>query len=73
MAIKLIYIFLLGLAILVGALALNFLATKLGLVTWYDYVKKIQTPNSISYIWLFFIYPLLLGLIAYVVGRWFGY
>lgn len=54
-----------GYAILIGAMLLNWLAVKFGLMTWYDVFKSSKKLNSISIIWLFLIYPASLGLIAY--------
>lgn len=54
-----------GASILVAALFLNFIATKFGISTWYDFVKEPSKTNFISYVWLFLIYPFCLGLSAY--------
>ncbi|MFN7037682.1 MAG: hypothetical protein ACK4SN_15085, partial [Bellilinea sp.] len=64
-----------GLIILVGAVILNGLASWLGLVTWYTFLAKIaqqgwlsafrQTP-IISHLFLFLIYPLSLGGLAWL-------
>lgn len=56
----------LGLAILVGALLLNFIASRLSLTTWYDFVKEPRKADVLSLIWLFLIYPFLLGGVAYI-------
>lgn len=66
---KIAFIFILGLSILIVAILLNFIATKLGISTWYDFVKHPKDTNAISFIWLFFIYPLCLGIVAYVVSK----
>lgn len=65
---KLLYIFLLGLAILVGALILNTLAHRVGILTWYDFVQDPGKASVVSYVWLFILYPLALGTIAYFVA-----
>lgn len=65
MVTKLSIIFVVGIVILVSAIALNALAMKLGLSTWYDFVKKPAGTSLPSYIWLFLIYPLALGASAY--------
>ncbi len=68
-------IFLSGLLILLVAIFINFLAGSLGLSTWYDFLKNIQTngiletiksTGFLSYIFLFFIYPFCLGTIGYL-------
>lgn len=66
---KPLYIFLLGLAILVGAIILNILAHRAGVLTWYDFVADPGKANLASYLWLFILYPLALGTIAYFVAR----
>lgn len=57
-----------GYAILIGAMLLNWLAVKFGLMTWYDVFKSSNKLNSISIIWLCLIYPAGLGLIAYLTS-----
>lgn len=69
MASKIIFIFILGISILAAALLLNFLAGKLSLSTWYDFVKDPGKTTVLSYIWLFIIYPFGLGLTAYLVAK----
>jgi hypothetical protein len=66
---KIIFIFILGISILIAALLLNFLAGKLGLNTWYDFVKDPGKTTVLSYVWLFVIYPFGLGLAAYLVSK----
>lgn len=55
-----------GLIILIGALLLNFIASRLSLSTWYDFVKEPKKADVLSLIWLFLIYPFSLGGIAYM-------
>lgn len=62
---KIIYIFLLGLGILLGAIILNLIVSIIGITTWYDFLKNPGKTKIISYIWLFVLYPLGLGFIAY--------
>lgn len=62
----LIKIFLSGLIILAGAIILNFFATTVGIKGWYDFLKSPKNTSIISYIWLFLIYPTLLGALAYI-------
>jgi len=66
---KIVFIFILGISILIAALLLNFLAGKLGLSTWYDFVKDPSKTNTLSYMWLFVLYPFGLGLAAYLVSK----
>ena len=65
MLVKLGCMFVVGLAILVVAIALNVLATQLHIKTWYDFAQQPKDTNLISYIWLFAVYPLALGATAY--------
>ncbi|PIS04546.1 MAG: hypothetical protein COT81_05880 [Candidatus Buchananbacteria bacterium CG10_big_fil_rev_8_21_14_0_10_42_9] len=62
---KVVLIFLLGVAILIGAIILNVLASYSGLLSWFEFLKNPQKAGVASYVWLFIIYPLGLGLIAY--------
>lgn len=64
-----LYLFLLGIAILVGAILLNLFASQLGLVGWYEFLKDRNNASLASYAWLFLIYPLGLGSIAYFASR----
>lgn len=59
-----IQIYFIGLAILVAALLLNTIAMKLRIVTWYDFVKKPSSARWFDYVWLFILYPALLGSVA---------
>ena len=56
-----------GLRILFSAIVLNIFARFVGLSTWYDFLNK---PSKVlswdNYIFLFFLYPFILGL----VGKW---
>src|SRR3990167_211306 len=56
-----------GLRILLSAIVLNIFARFVGLSTWYDFLNK---PSKVlswdNYIFLFFVYPFILGL----VGKW---
>lgn len=58
-------IFLLGIAILFGAILLNLFASRVGLLSWYDFLKKPSAITVFSFFWLFVVYPLGLGLVAY--------
>src|SRR3990167_10371717 len=56
-----------GLRILLSAIVLNIFARIVGLSTWYEFLNK---PSKVlswdNYIFLFFVYPFILGL----VGKW---
>ena len=61
----LITIYFIGVAILVTAILLNAVVSKIRIVTWYDFVKKPSSAHWFDYIWLFVLYPALLGAAAY--------
>ncbi len=69
-----IKIYIIGLVILGIAIILNGLAAKIGILSWYDYLKLIMNKNDstpirwFNYSWLYFVYPFLLG-IAYKMGE----
>lgn len=67
----LLKIFLLGLIILISAIALNFIVSKLGITGWYEFLLNYgkQDISILSYLWLFLVYPLALGLTAYLSYR----
>ena len=53
-----------GLMILIIAILVNFLATQLGLKTWYDFLNQWGNWDALSLkdsLWLFVFYPLILG------------
>ena len=53
-----------GLMILIIAILANFLATQLGLKTWYDFLNQWGNGDALSLkdgLWLFVLYPLILG------------
>ena len=70
---ELLIIFMTGVFILVGAIIINSLAKTIGLTTWYDLlinlknngIKELSNTNFLSLIFLFVIYPLVLGTIGY--------
>jgi hypothetical protein len=68
-----------GYTVLVGAIILNVLATSLGIVTWYGFLESaavlgffgaIRQAGVISTLYLFALYPLLLGWMAWGVVVW---
>jgi hypothetical protein len=72
----LLRVYLVGLAVLAGAIVVNVLAGAVGLKTWYDVLKPIPELGVIAVartltlpdiLFLFVLYPALLGLCAYFV------
>lgn len=68
---KILTIFAAGLIILVIAILANALAQKLGLATWYDLLKSGTKITILEAVWLFIVYPFLLGFAAYVASKMF--
>lgn len=66
---KILYIFLVGIIILVGAIILNVFASRVGLLSWFEFLKNPEKAKALSYIWLFVIYPFGLGVIAYFATK----
>ena len=64
-----IKIFIIGIAILVTAIVLNIIAKLLNVSTWYDFIQNKTINNPIEIIWLFIIYPFVLGLVAYAINK----
>ena len=61
---ELIKLYVMGLMILIIAILVNFLATQLGLKTWYDFLNQWGNRDALSLkdgLWLFVLYPLILG------------
>lgn len=73
-----IYIF--GLIILLAAIVFNVVSSKLNIVGWYDFLTKLVAQGNatfsqlklIDYLWLFFLYPFLLGLTCKLALKWIG-
>ena len=69
-----IKIYFLGLVVLMVAIILNGLVNKWGIIGWYDFIHQLllqgkQVFRSLTitdYIWLFLLYPFLLGVAANV-------
>lgn len=68
-----IRVYLIGVFILVVAILANFVASKLQLITWYDFLKGLTTSSNYwdgirikDGLWLFVAYPFILGLSALV-------
>jgi hypothetical protein len=77
---SIIKILITGWVILIVAIGLNFMAYKLGILTWYSFlenigkigfVKSFQEISLVSKIFLFVIYPFLLGLSGYILLKYF--
>ncbi|MEX0996901.1 MAG: hypothetical protein WDZ45_07625 [Flavobacteriaceae bacterium] len=68
-------LYIIGLAILITAILANLLASKLGLLSWYDFLNLLSDKDRdgikevrfFDYVWLLLLYPVALGL-----GYWFG-
>ncbi|MFT4282967.1 MAG: hypothetical protein ACMXX6_00925 [Candidatus Woesearchaeota archaeon] len=70
---KMLTIFFTGIIILITAILINLIANYLNIITWYEYIQNIvdlgfveASKNSgLSLIFLYLIYPFLLGYAAY--------
>lgn len=67
-----------GISILLTAILCNFLISKLGIASWYDFLNSFtknetNNYNLVDYIWLFIIYPLFLSLGYYIGDIVFNY
>ena len=76
--IQILHVFAVGLAVLAGAIIINWLAGLLGISTWYTFLSSVSkngllkalVGNSIiSNLFLFILYPLLLGMIGYFTTK----
>lgn len=74
----LVKIFAVGLGVLIAAVLMNFAANKLGIIGWYEFLNNIgksgfaktfESTSPLSLIFLFILYPFLLGLISYLILR----
>ena len=66
-------IYIIGISILIVAIIANFCAKIVGISTWYDFLNSFINPaisnfKFIDYLWLFLIYPFILGL-GYFLGE----
>ena len=66
-------IYVIGISILIVAIIANFIAKIIGISTWYDFLNSFTDSTTsnfklIDYLWLFFIYPIILGL-GYFLGE----
>ncbi len=69
-------IFIVGFAILAGAIIINAFAGLLGMNTWYGFINNIResgmkavSKEGFNLIFLFIIYPFLLGCIGYFMTK----
>ena len=63
-------IFLVGWIVLLGAIVINGLAGLLKLPSWYTFLNNLNGSYSIlDYIWLFFGYPALLGILVFFIAK----
>ena len=71
----LLKVYLAGLVVLIVAVVLNLLANVIGLATWYSFLNQVsqrgffpalQDLKMIEILFLILLYPLLLGLAAYL-------
>lgn len=69
---RVLFIFLVGLGILLGAIVLNLIAANVGLKTWYEFLQGPKNTSVISYIWLLIVYPFFLGVIGWYLTRLFS-
>ena len=71
-----IRLYCIGLSILIVAIITNFLMSKLGVLSWYDFIYDLnnigtnafQEVKLLEYLWLFIGYPFTLGL-GYLLGK----
>lgn len=71
---------LVGVLILAGAILINVAAYKIGIATWYSYLATMRENGflgasrhySRSIVFLYLVYPLLLGVIAVTAHTMFG-
>lgn len=69
-------IYIIGLSILVFAIVVNVLVSRLGISTWYDFGQELSKSGAnaiketgfVNLIWLFLLYPICLGL-AVIIGE----
>lgn len=68
-------LYIIGITILIVAILANALITKLGILSWYEFLSKLnekgvnylQEVSILDYLWLFIAYPLVLSF-----GYWLG-
>ena len=71
-------IYVAGILILASAIILNVLAQAKGIMGWYGFLTKLaeegqsalRSVRIFDYLWMFIVYPFLLGLVAWLSYRW---
>jgi len=56
-----------GWIIIIVAIPVNFIAKKIGLVTWYDLLLFKKSMGFLDGIFMFIVYPLIFGAIIYLL------
>ena len=54
-----------GWIIFIVAIPVNFIAKKIGLVTWYDFLVFNKSIGFLDGIFMFIVYPLIFGAVIY--------
>ena len=54
-----------GWIILIVAIPVNFIAKKIGLATWYDFLVFNKSIGFLDGIFMFIVYPLIFGAVIY--------
>ena len=77
---KVLIIFVTGASVLLAAIIVNIIATWIGVITWYGFVEIVgeqgflnafEKAGLFSIVFLFLIYPLILGAIGYYTTSYF--
>lgn len=55
-----------GWAVLIVAILLNIGAKAIKIKTWYEFISGERELNVVTFLWLFVLYPIALGLAAYL-------
>jgi len=74
-------VYIIGVCILIVAIIANALIAKIGLESWYSFIKLLQENGTNSfaelslwdYLWLFLLYPLTLGFGYYMGERLYSF
>lgn len=76
---QILFVFLTGIIILVGAILINAIASTMGITTWFSFIDMTKSDGLssafreagfLSWIFLFIVYPLLLGSLAWIGFRY---
>lgn len=60
-------IYIIGLIILLAALAINGISKLFGFMNWYQFIGNPGNASIVDYIWLFIGYPFCLGLAVFII------